>query len=172
MFVPYRNAFGRLDMKFRMIAGCLLVVGIVAAFIIWSGKKEKEIKAQTSAFVTETVTAISKDWNPDALARRAEPGLIKAMASQGEGIEDLFNVYRKLGNLKDDPDCRLKDTSSFNGAAGSYTTVSYTCNAEYDNGPATLLITLRRVDTRKDWKVYYINVSSPYFSELNYRRTK
>jgi hypothetical protein len=151
--------------------GGLLVAGAIAAAVVFSGAKDKDVERETSGFVIETVNAISGEWNPQELIDRAEPGLIDAMASQGQSVSDLFAVYRKLGALQSPPACRLKDTSQF-GAADSYTTASYSCEAQYDNGSAALLITLRRGKARPEWRVYYLNISSPYFSQLDYQRTK
>ena len=158
-------------MKIKIIAGTLLIAVGITAFIVASGKKEKAIEAETSSFVAETVSAISKDWNADALVSRAEPGLIKAMASQGESVYELFKVYSKLGGPKSDPDCHLKDTSE-SGASVVYTLASYVCDGEYEHGSATLNLTVRRDNSGGDWKVYYIRVESPYFAEIGYPRTK
>ncbi len=151
----------------------VIVLAVAAmAIVFFLGAGDKGMEQETSGFVTETVEAISHTWDPQELLTRAEPGLIKAMASQGQGVRDLFAVYSKLGALKASPSCRLKDTAQFKGTADHYVTASYICAAEYANGPGTLLLTVRRGEADSVWRVYYINISSPYFSELHYPRTK
>lgn len=158
-------------MKIIYILLFILLSAAIAAFIYFSGRKEKAIIDETQPFVEDTVVAISDGWNPAALVSRAEPGLINAMAAGGS-VQELFNVYSTLGSLQKAPDCNVKDTSQFQGTADKYSTVSYTCDVSYQNGPATILITVRKPEDGSEWKVYYINISSPYFSSEGYRRTK
>ena len=81
----------------KALAVSLVLVGAVAAFVFSSVRKEKALEQETTAFVVDTVSAISDGWNAQALVSRAEPGLIQAMEGQGRNIDDLFHVYRKLG---------------------------------------------------------------------------
>ena len=158
--------------KFLAIAGSILLAVLLAFTTVFLVLKSKQGDRETSAFVTDTINSISDGWHARELVARAEPGLIKAMSSHGQTLSELFSVYRKLGNLTTAPDCHLKDTSQFEGTTDSYITASYSCEAEYDNGHATILITLRHGKTDTAWKVYYINVSSPYFSEIGYQPSK
>ncbi len=161
-----------LTMKIKVIAGCLLLAGAIAGFVIMSGRKEKAIEDETSSFVGETVSAISKDWNADELVKRAEPGLIKSMNLAGPEGARLFSIYRKIGAAKGEADCKLKDTTEFQGSNDHYTSASYVCESDYEHGSATLNITVRRGDSGGEWKVYYFRIDSPYFAELGYQRTK
>jgi len=147
------------------IAGVAVTGAIFAAFWI-SGAHEREMERQTVSFAAETVTAISDGWKPELLTERAEPGLIRAMASQGQSVGELFRIYRKLGASTSPPECRFKDTSQFGTGDHSYTTATVTCEGQFDNGPATFLLTLRQHQDSEDWKVYYINISSPKFSAM------
>jgi len=159
-------------MKIKIISGSLLIIGAIAALIYLSGRKERMIEAETLPFVEETVEDITHGWNAEKLVSRAEPDLIKAMTSHGQSLYDLFAIYRTLGRVKSDPDCHIKDTSQFYGSSNSYITATYNCEVEFAKGPATVMLVVRRAEHSKDWKVYYINIASPYFTEEGYNRTK
>jgi len=151
--------------KTLIIFTILLILGGATYFVVMLHLKTQR---EATAFVVDTVNAMSEKWDAQELVRRADPGLINAMASQGQGVGELFDIYRKLGNLKTPVECHLKDTAEFE----DYTSASITCDAEYDNGPANFLMTIRRGKTESDWIVYYINVSSPHCTEQGYQRTK
>lgn len=158
--------------KFLSAAFLLLITGAIAVAVYQSHERNKQIEQETSDFVTDTINAISEKWDAHALVKRADPGLIKAMGSQGQSVFQLFDVYRNLGVTKSPPNCALKDISTFESTSGSYTSASYNCDAGYENGQATVHITIRRGKSEDDWRVYYLNVDSPLFRELNYPRTK
>lgn len=128
-------------------------------------QQDKEVAARETAAI-ETVAAISQGWSIDVLKARADPGLIKAMSSQGQSAEELLKIYSVLGNLKSAPECKEKNKGSFTKSEEKHTSYSFDCKAEYEKAPAVVSITLQKSDSETEWKIYYINVHSDIFGEV------
>jgi hypothetical protein len=145
--------------QFLKVSGIiLLIIAVIAACVYLNFNS---VEKETAIPVTDCVNAISAHWDPAELKERADPGLIKAMSSQGQSVEELFKVYSKLGKPLDTAHCTLKNTTN-----GTYTSATYDCEMTYENGPATITITIRKKDDQKDWQIYYINIKSPFFMKL------
>lgn len=145
--------------KFALILAAVAAICIGSYLFLSSGKLEKE----TSGIVVEDISAISEKWDAEALKSRADPGLIKAMASQGQSAEELLKIYSALGNLKQPASCKFHATQAFMKGGVSHTTVSYDCSADYDKGEAVISLTLIKGDNETKWLIYYINIHSDVF---------
>lgn len=136
----------------------------VAAFLIRQHTKEKD--AEEIQVAVEAVSAISEHWNVDVLKARADPGLIKAMGSQGQSAEELLRIYSTLGALKQPPVCVVRTTGEFMKGGERHHTVSFECNAEYEKGPAAVSLTLQNSESAPEWLIYYINLRSDVFGDV------
>lgn len=149
-------------MKAGIWIAIILAIGVGAFFFY----PKSAIELETNPIVVEAVNAISESWNGEALRARADPGLIKAMASQGQSAEDLLHIYSVLGKLKQQPDCKVHNTGSFMKGGERHNTISYECAAEYEKGPAMVAMTLSKSETATKWFIYYINIHSDAFAEI------
>lgn len=141
----------------------VLVVVAVAAFLIRQHTTKTD--AEEIQVAVEAITAISESWNVDVLKARADPGLIKAMGSQGQSAEELLRIYSVLGKLKQPPVCAVRTTGEFMKGGERHHTVSFECNAEYEKGPAAFSLTLQNSESAPEWLIYYINLRSDVFGD-------
>lgn len=118
------------------------------------------------ALAGEYIELVSREWNAGTLKELADPGLIKAMASQGQSAEELLNIYSVLGKLKGSMHCRFISTSSTIKGGERHVMDSFECRGEYDKGPAVVSLTLIKADSAQQWLIYYINVHSDVFGEI------
>lgn len=139
----------------------LVVVAACAGAFLFSctGKLEKE----TAGIVVADISAISEKWDAATLKSLADPGLIKAMGSQGQSAEELLKIYSALGKLKQPAECKFHATQVFMKGGVEHTTVSYDCAATYDKGEAAISITLIKGEGETKWLIYYINIHSDIF---------
>jgi hypothetical protein len=149
----------------KVYALLFLTVLVLAVAAYWSFSSN-DLEKETVAIAIEAVEAISESWDAEELKARADPGLIKAMSSQGQSVEQLFQIYSVLGKLKQEVDCKVHTTGSFMKGGERHTTISYECGAEYENGEAVVFITLKRAESATEWQIYYINIRSDTFSNV------
>lgn len=119
---------------------------------------------ETAPFVVDAITAISDGWDVEELKAWSDPGLIKAMASQGQSAEQLMGIYSVLGKLKEAPNCHARATGMTMKNSERHDTVSHECTAEYEKGQAKISITVIKAQSAKEWQIYYINIHSDVFA--------
>ncbi len=147
----------------RIIALVLSAVMLGAVAFFFASRGES-IESQTAKVVVDAVTAISDGWDVAELKAWADPGLIKAMGSQGQSAEQLMQIYSALGKLKEEPECSLHSVGSFMKNRERHSTISYNCAASYEKGPAKVVITLSKAESAAEWQIYYINIHSDVFA--------
>lgn len=145
----------------------LLVLGIIAvgAAVFYFATKGESIESQTAHVAEDAITAISDGWDAEELKAWADPGLIKAMGSQGQSAEMLMQIYSALGKLKEKPKCVVHTTGSFMKKSERHNTISYECAVSYEKGPAKVAITLSKAQSAAEWHIYYINIHSDVFAD-------
>ena len=125
----------------KLIIGCaivvvLLVMGTIIGpelvFSISSPIAESECRM----FADNTVLAVAKNWDSRELINRVDPEMLRP--GDEEELENLFQLYRKLGNLVEyyGAEGEIWRDSSAPGAVG----FSYFAEAEFENGFATVKI--------------------------------
>ncbi len=144
-----------------MLIVCAALLGGAAFYF---ANKGDSMEKQTATIVVDAVTAISDGWDASELKAWADPGLIKAMGSQGQSAEQLMRIYSVLGKLKEAPECVVHTTGSFMKNQERHHTISYDCSAEYEKGPAKISITLSKAESATEWQIYYINIHSDVFA--------
>lgn len=145
----------------------LFAAMVLTACAVWflSGGNTA-LEKETKPIAVDYVNAISANWNPDDLRARTDPGLIKAMSSQGQGPEELMKIYSTLGRLKSEVKCLYRSASEFMKGGEQHDTISYECAVTYEKGPAVVALTLTKSRSEKQWLIYYINIHSDVFGEV------
>lgn len=136
----------------------------LGAIAFYFASRGDSIETQTLHVAEAAITAISDKWDADELKAWADPGLIKAMGSQGQSAEMLMQIYSALGQLKEEPECTVHTTGSFMKNRERHSTISYQCDATYEKGPAKVAITLSKAESAAEWQIYYINIHSDVFA--------
>ncbi len=144
----------------------LIVFAGIAAFGVYSYLGYKEVADQSGYFVGNSLEAFSGTWDPKIFVKRADPGLVQAMNGKGQGVEQIFAVWRTLGKLKKPANCDLMNTATLTVGSERYAAATYHCAAEYDAGPAKIAITVRKGDTKRAWEIYYMKIESEYFAPV------
>lgn len=150
-------------MKKNQIAIVILVVMLLGGIGFYFATKGESIESQVGHIAEDAIMAISDGWDTEELKTWSDPGLIKAMGSQGQSAEQLMRIYSALGQLKEKPECGLHSSGSFMKNRERHKTISYNCAAKYEKGPAKIALTLSKADSADEWHIYYINFHSDVF---------
>lgn len=152
-------------MKAKSVLIVLMVVAVLAGVFFYVESSRKTDK-ETTSIAEESIAAISARWDVEELKRRADPGLINAMASQGQSAEELVKVYSALGPLKSPPSCHVRTTGQFMKEQKPHSTISFECMGNYEKGQAVISLTLSKADEEEKWVIYYLNIHSDVFGEI------
>lgn len=132
------------------------------------------IEKDTQTLASQMVKSIVTDWNISELDEHKHVTLKAALRENNETLEDSFSIYEKLGKANRLSRCELKpNTASLIGNMGGYKLADYTCDAEFKNGDATILISLRKDDPEKkgdpenDWEITTFRIRSPFFARMD-----
>lgn len=146
----------------------IVILGIAAlaagGFYFMSGKG---LEAETTPIAVTAITTISDGWDVDELKAWSDPGLIRAMASQGQSAEQLMGIYSALGKLKQEPECVARATGMTMKNRERHDTVTHECKADYENGEAKISLTLIKAKSAAEWQIYYINIQSDVFASTS-----
>jgi succinate dehydrogenase hydrophobic anchor subunit len=135
----------------------LLVAGIAAAIYFPHAMK---LDREAIAYIQDTMPKIVGHWNSKELLDRATPQLDSTMKSHG-GPERHFEMFRKLGPLKHlNAPTGGVGTTVYPGQ-GAATLGEYSAKAEFENGTATILIQLLRMNGQ--WMINGLRVNSDAF---------
>jgi hypothetical protein len=138
-----------------IIFAVIIVVAIIAAAIFIP--RTFKLQGAAITYIQDAVPKIVTNWNSQALVDRATPELMSASKSR-EQVDRLFGMFRKLGSLKrlDKPVGTVTSTA-FTGT-GTATVGNFIIKGEFEKGPATIKIQLRRVNDA--WKINGFRVDS------------
>ncbi len=137
----------------------VIIVILVTVAVIFIPRALK-LDREATAYIQDIVPKIVTGWNSQALIDRATPELLSATNS-GEDIGRLFVMFQQLGFLRhlDTPKGQVV-SSAFSGT-GTVTLGNYTARADFEKGPATIQIQLRRVNDT--WKINGFRINSDVF---------
>jgi hypothetical protein len=136
----------------------IIVIFIIAAAIFIP--RTLRLDREATAYIQDAVPKIVTNWSSQELVDRATPELIDAAKSRDE-IDRLFVMFRQLGSFKhlDKPEGTVV-SSAFTGT-GTVTVGNYSAHAEFEKGPATIMIQLRRV--KETWLITGFRINSDVF---------
>ncbi|HEX4328265.1 MAG TPA: hypothetical protein VH105_15695 [Burkholderiales bacterium] len=145
--------------KTLMVCGVLfiaqvVIIAVAIATLSWSGRgMDQASKAYTDA----AIVAIVSHWDAFELEKRASPEF-KAILKPGD-LDRLFTLFRKLGDLKNYKGSRGQANMNFDIKKGRIVSATYVAKADFEKGPAEILLVLIMHDG--DWEVAGFRVNSP-----------
>jgi len=141
-----------------VIFAVFLILAVIAAAIFIP--RALKLNRDATTYIQGAVPQIVAHWNPQDLSDRATPELLKAAKSKEE-LDRLFEMFSKLGALKhlDTPTGSVY-CGAYTGT-GAYTVGTYTAEAEFEKGKATINIQLLRVG--ETWKINGFRIYSDVF---------
>ncbi len=134
----------------------LVMVVLVVLVAAYTGYKQSEYSETAVPYIRNVIPKIST-WDPQKAKIFFVPGTFDNVSD--EDFEKLFKWFSKLGQLKsiEDPQF-LSVNSSATTSEGANTIVTYSIEAHYENGDAT--ITIKLLDLNESFEVYSFNVNS------------
>lgn len=152
----------RLKMVLAVIGGIFLVLVIgIGSCVASLAVKVPGLNEESQAYADETIEAVCTDWDQSALEERLSPEFWEV--TDDADLDKLFEIVGKLGPLESFETSRGEaNIQRFLGQEERVTAV-YHAEAEFDEGPATITLTLIKHDD--EWQVAGFNVNSMVFFE-------
>ena len=147
--------------KTLMILGCIFAVLIVLGVIGFAvlAVKGTALDEESKAYVDEVTPRILANLNKEVLFQYASDEL-KNSASPEE-FDKIFNWFANLGKYKEYKGSSGQANISVTTERGKQITGLYQAEAEFENGPATIKITIiKKGDT---WQIMGFHISSMAF---------
>jgi hypothetical protein len=150
--------------KLLMILGAIfailvVIVGIALAYFAYTGGA---LDKESKAYADSAIPAITANWDMAELQNRLSPEF-KTTLKSGD-LEKLYAQFRRLGPLR-----------KYNGVRGDATigvtpngkmvTARYIGSAEFETGPAEVLLALIRHGDQ--WQILGFRINSRVFLEPN-----
>ena len=135
------------------IFGILIIAGVIGFVIL--AVKGNALDAESKAYVDRVTPALLTNLNKETLFTYASDEL-KASASPAE-FDGAFAVFAKLGKLKEYKGSKGEATMSISSERGKQITGVYQAFAEFEQGPATIKISVIKKGDR--WQIlgFFIN---------------
>jgi len=149
--------------KALMILGGLfaaLIVLFIAGFGVMA-YMGRGLDDSSKRYAIEAAHAIANQWDQQALQSRLSPEF-QALLKPGD-LEKWFEVYRKLGDLKQPGEAQGQANISMTTAKGKLITAQYRFSGEFENGPAEILIAL--IQHQEQWQISGFRVNAPVFAK-------
>ena len=144
--------------KILMILGgffAILIIAVVIGIFILV-VKGTALDKESKAYVDEVTPKILAELNKESLFQYASDEL-KSSASPEE-FDRIFNWFTKLGQFKEYKGSSGQAGISITTERGKQITGSYQAQAEFENGPATIYITI--IKKGDSWQVIGFRINS------------
>jgi len=144
--------------KTLMILGGIFAVLVVAGIIGISvlAVKGKALDEESKAYIDEITPKILANLNKQTLFQHASDELKNSASS--EEFDKIFNWFAKLGKYKEYKGSSGQANISVTTERGKQITGLYQAEAEFENGPATIKITIIKKDDT--WQIMGFHISS------------
>ena len=150
------------------IAGALgnLVLATLVAAILYGGYlvvRTNTLAKDAAEYTDKAIRAVADPWSADEFVKRATPELLRQAGPQF--MPKLFAWYAGLGKLKslDRPAGRV-GSGAYPGTSIMGTWADYSAHAEFDSGPAEILLILKRQG--EGWQIANIQISAQAFNRM------
>jgi len=144
----------------NIVAAALVVAIIYGGYLI---VRTKQLNEDAAEYSERAIRAMVDPWDSNEFVKRAAP---ETMRQGGEKfMPELFAWYSALGKLKaiEKPIGRV-GTGAFPGTAIRGTWADYSARAEFEAGPAEIILTLKR--TGDTWQIANIEIRAEAFARL------
>jgi hypothetical protein len=138
--------------------GCACLIAAAAAGFGYLAFLGSGLDKESKAYADSTVVAVTSHWDPQALDKLASP--ILAHAASADQMRSMFDWFGTLGPLTNSKGC--VGSSAVYASVGQQrrTTAQYLCEARYQQGMATVQLSLIKID--KAWMVEGFRVNSDF----------
>jgi hypothetical protein len=136
------------------IFAILILVGIISVSIL--AFKGAALDKESKAYVDEVTPKILENLNQETLFQYSSDEL-KNSASPEE-FDKLFNWFTKLGKFKEYKGSKGQAGISITTERGKQVTGNYIAQAEFENGPATINITI--IKKGNNWQILGFRINS------------
>ena len=156
------NTFSTMKAFLSILGGIFAVILVIAVvFAAIFIPKALKLDHEATAYIQDTVPKIVAKWNSHELIDRATPDLLSATKS-GTEIDRIFNMFRELGTLSHiDTPTGTVGSHVLSREKGVVTVGNYKVHADFEKGPATISIQLKREDG--GWKINGFHIDSEVF---------
>jgi hypothetical protein len=136
------------------IAGAVVLGLVILAFVFLPGLFK--LNNEATVFIQDVVPKIAAHWDSKELTSRATLELISS-GKTDDAMERYFVMFRRLGALKH-LDTPKGGVQTFTNGSGTTTTGRYSVGADFEHGPATIYIELRRMNNT--WQINGFRIDS------------
>lgn len=145
---------------FIVLGGIFLVVLIIGGGgITYMAITGNALDRQSKAYADTAIPAIVDGWNEGALETRESPEFRTDV--NRPDLDRGFSMLRKLGNLKRYDGAKGEARIWITPEHGKQITASYIGSAEFDGGPAQII--LRLIKHGNQWQILAFRVNTPLF---------
>lgn len=137
-----------------VILVALAVVGITIAAV-----KGSALDKESKQYADSAIRAIVSQWDSTEIQNRASPEFKRAV--NDADLEKLMRFFRRLGRLKTLNEAKGQATMSVTSQNGKVTSAQYIANADFDTGPAEIILSL--IKHGKQWQLMGIKINSKVF---------
>jgi hypothetical protein len=135
----------------------LLVVAVIGLIILAS--KGNALDKESKGFVDLVVPKILTDLSKDILFQYASDEL-KGSAT-GEEFDRMFHWFGQLGKFKEYKESKGQAKMFVSPQSGKQITGEYVAQAEFENGPATIIV--NTIKTAGKWQIKGFRINSMVF---------
>jgi len=138
----------------------LVIAGIGIGLLV---KKGSDADTQSKAYADKAIVDITSTWDKQQFLDRSSPEL-KAVMTDPRQVDELFAVFQKLGHYQSHQ-ISDKGGSKFVAIAGqgASVTATYTAEAHFENGPATINIDL--IKHGDQWQILKFYIRSDLLTD-------
>lgn len=144
-------------------AGVIIIAAVLAWLLYHQGEKQRD--KMMVDFVTQSISSITGSWDPKELQERADPAFTRAVKASDKSLDDFFAMLRQLGAPKGDIACNRLRYSDITDVSGHYVTADFACKADFEHGPAVIVMQVKQENLRGPWRITLFRVDSPLFSK-------
>jgi hypothetical protein len=149
-----------------------LVAVIVGLYLVRSAIVRSGVEEQSLTFVLDTVGTVSLNWNRAELDRRADSALVRQVRATGNPHALDFTHFARLGARVSELACGIGDYTTLKDETRNYISVNYICTAQFERGPASIVLNIMRDKEDSPWRVGYFDVVSPYLAASSQQEKK
>jgi hypothetical protein len=133
----------------------LVVIAMICIFVGWIYLNKTQYEKTAVPYIQKVIPEMSK-WDPSIAKQYFSPEVLKNQ--NDETLNKLMKFLSKMGKLKsfEHPEF-VSVTTSATTSSGKMKFIAYTVICHYENGDATLSISLKQVDQGFEIYSYHLN---------------
>lgn len=141
--------------KFIIYVIVVFVIGI-SSYFFYGSYQSSLYDGRVTPYIQEVLPKIST-WDPEIVKQCMAPEVLKTVTD--ENLRNIMKALAQIGELQSIKEMKFKKKAT--GGAGDLVqepVITYTVNAQYSSGDATVTISL--LDKGDSYEVYHFNFES------------